>query len=350
MFKIIKKGANNFWHYYNNDAKKLYVSKITFNLEEVANTFVLVQANGSNVPANKVLVTDIIVIDETDASVEETFATAEELRVRLNELGYGVVSSGGGGAVDSVNGQTGIVELDADDIDETSTRKYVSSSEKTAITHSNRSILDAITESFTTALKTAYDGAKTNIDALLLTGSRLITTGEIAKLSNTSGTNSGDNATNTTSNAYADAKVAENIKTLTLASPATTTSTTAVTTNLSTPIAIGETLKFNLDLIVSTSTNGIKIQINVPAGGVLKGGLITANTLSTSARVLGMVENTLTLAVATTAATAVPIQIGFTIDSTTASGNVVLAFASGSGGSTTIDKGSSMQIFKPTLV
>jgi len=77
MFKIIKKGANNFWHYYNNDAKKLYVSKITFNLEEVANTFVLVQANGSNVPANKVLVTDIIVIDETDASVEEI---AEEIQ------------------------------------------------------------------------------------------------------------------------------------------------------------------------------------------------------------------------------------------------------------------------------
>jgi hypothetical protein len=103
MFKIIKKGANNFWHYYNNDAKKLYVSKITFNLEEVANTFVLVQANGSNVPANKVLVTDIIVIDETDASLEETFATAEELRVRLNELGYGVVSSGGGGIPEAPN-------------------------------------------------------------------------------------------------------------------------------------------------------------------------------------------------------------------------------------------------------
>jgi nitrogen fixation protein len=109
MFKIIKKGANNFWHYYNNDAKKLYVSKITFNLEEVANTFVLVQANGSNVPANKVLVTDIIVIDETDASVEETFATAEELRVRLNELGYGVVSSGGGGIPDAPNNSNAYV-------------------------------------------------------------------------------------------------------------------------------------------------------------------------------------------------------------------------------------------------
>jgi hypothetical protein len=54
--------------------------------------------------------------------------------------------------------------------------------------------------------------------------------------------------------AYADAKISENIKTLTLASPITTTSTTAVDTNLSTPIAIGETLKFNIDLVVSTSS------------------------------------------------------------------------------------------------
>ncbi len=53
----------------------------------------------------------------------------------------------------------------------------LSPSEKLAITHSNRSILDAITESFTTALKTAYDSAVTwvsnasaNIRATVLTG------------------------------------------------------------------------------------------------------------------------------------------------------------------------------------
>ena len=49
--------------------------------------------------------------------------------------------------------------LTADDITETATRVFVTPSEKTAITHANRSILDAITEAFTTALKTAYDGA-----------------------------------------------------------------------------------------------------------------------------------------------------------------------------------------------
>lgn len=49
--------------------------------------------------------------------------------------------------------------LTADDITETATRVFVTPSEKTAITHANRSILDAITEAFTTVLKTAYDGA-----------------------------------------------------------------------------------------------------------------------------------------------------------------------------------------------
>ena len=83
----------------------------------------------------------------------------------------------GGGAVDSVNGQTGVVVLDADDIDETATRVYVTPTQKTAITHSNRATLDAITEAFTTALKTAYDNAVTwvtnagaNIRGTVLTG------------------------------------------------------------------------------------------------------------------------------------------------------------------------------------
>ena len=67
----------------------------------------------------------------------------------------------GGGAVDSVNGQTGVVVLDADDIAETATRVYVTPTQKTAITHSNRATLDAITEAFTTALKSNYDSAYT---------------------------------------------------------------------------------------------------------------------------------------------------------------------------------------------
>ena len=104
---------------------------------------------------------------------------------------------GGGGAVDSVNGQTGVVVLDADDIATTATKVYVTPSEKTAITHSNRTILDAINEAFTTTLKSTYDGVASSLATLLGTGSRLITSAEITKLSNTSGTNTGDETTST---------------------------------------------------------------------------------------------------------------------------------------------------------
>jgi len=62
-------------------------------------------------------------------------------------------------------------------------------------THSNKSILDLITEPFTTSLKSLYDGAVTHINNLSLTGLRLITSGEITKLTNTSGTNTGDETT-----------------------------------------------------------------------------------------------------------------------------------------------------------
>ena len=70
------------------------------------------------------------------------------------------------GAVDSVNGQTGVVVLDAGDVGAEPTK-----------------------------------GADDNY----------VTDAQLVVIGNTSGTNSGDNATNTTSNAYADAKVADTI-------------------------------------------------------------------------------------------------------------------------------------------
>ncbi len=62
----------------------------------------------------------------------------------------------------------------------------------TSHTHANKSILDNITEAFTIAFKSTYDLASANITALLTTGNRLITIGEIAKLNATSGANTGD--------------------------------------------------------------------------------------------------------------------------------------------------------------
>lgn len=77
---------------------------------------------------------------------------------------------GKNGYVPTVNEVTGKIELkepssgtggatNADNVTETATRVFVTPAEKTAITHSNRNILDAITESFTTALKNGYDNS-----------------------------------------------------------------------------------------------------------------------------------------------------------------------------------------------
>lgn len=86
-------------------------------------------------------------------------------------------------------------------------------------TTSEKNKLASITEIFTTALKSSYDGVVTGYNALIATGSRLITSGEITKLTNTSGTNSGDNATNTQYSGLAASKQdtlvpGTNIKTL----------------------------------------------------------------------------------------------------------------------------------------
>ena len=88
------------------------------------------------------------------------------------------------GSVQSVNTKTGVVTLTQDDILDGTTYKQYSVTEKNK--------LASITEIFTTALKTAYDNAVSSLATLLATGSRLITTSEITKLSNTSGTNTGD--------------------------------------------------------------------------------------------------------------------------------------------------------------
>ena len=146
-FTIIKKGNNNFWHLFNNGAKEINLSDFQAVLDSVAQTFIIQALNGANIPQTAVGILDIIVIDETDASLEETFANVDALRTRLVELGYTpylgavadnitglieagtnvtitgdgttgspyVISSsggGGGGAVTSVNSDTGAVIVD----------------------------------------------------------------------------------------------------------------------------------------------------------------------------------------------------------------------------------------------
>ena len=102
MFKIIKKGNNNFWHVFNNGAKNVSISDFEVVLDDVLNTFVIVLRNGANIPQIALSVLDIVVIDETDSSVEETFLTASQLRARLVVLGYTAYL--GAGNADSITG------------------------------------------------------------------------------------------------------------------------------------------------------------------------------------------------------------------------------------------------------
>lgn len=96
MFKIIKKGSNNFWHVFNDGAKNVSISDFEVVLDDVLNTFVIVLRNGANIPQIALSVLDIIVIDETASSVEETFLTASQLRARLVVLGYTAYLNGSG--------------------------------------------------------------------------------------------------------------------------------------------------------------------------------------------------------------------------------------------------------------
>ena len=67
-------------------------------------------------------------------------------------------------AVDSVNWETWVVTLDTDDISEGTTNKYVTSAEKTAITHSNRTALDNVsnTNSWDNATNSQYSWLATS--------------------------------------------------------------------------------------------------------------------------------------------------------------------------------------------
>jgi hypothetical protein len=144
MFYFIKKGAGNFWHRYNNNTKEVNMSEWQIILELVGQTVSLQMPNGSNIPAQNIPILEVIVIDETDLSLEETFANVQDLRTRLIALGYNpyltadggttyleagsnititgagtlvdpyVISAtgGGGGAVSSVNTDTGAVIVD----------------------------------------------------------------------------------------------------------------------------------------------------------------------------------------------------------------------------------------------
>ena len=155
-----------------------------------------------------------------------------------------------------------------------------------------------------------------------------------------------DNSTKIATTAYVDNSV---VVTKVLSADVTTTSTTAVDTNLSHPIASNERLKFSCPLSVTTASGGVKLQITVPTGAVVVGGAVVAQGASTSLRALNLTANTLSVAVSTIALTS-PMNLEFTVKNSTTAGNVIVSFASGTGGSTSILENSTMQIFKTTSV
>lgn len=97
--------------------------------------------------------------------------------------------AGGSGAVDSVNGQTGVVVLDADDIDDTSTtHKYVTSSDLTNL--SNLSGTNTGDQDLSSYLTSAT--AASTYEPLKGADDNYVTDAEKVVIGNTSGTNTGD--------------------------------------------------------------------------------------------------------------------------------------------------------------
>ena len=139
-------------------------------------------------------------------------------------------------------------------------------------------------------------------------------------------------------------------KCLTLLSDISTTSTSAVDTNLSYAIAANEVLKFTADLRLGAVTGGYSIRITVPAGATISGGSFSANSTSTTSRILNLVPNTLSIALQTSSGSIGPVYVPFTVTNGATAGNVIISFASVAGSLTTMYAGSALLPFKTIQV
>jgi hypothetical protein len=115
-FIIRKDIYGSWWHDFNNNATKVNISDFECVIDEVANTFIIQNKNGSNVPSKAVSIADVKVINQIVSNTPISFSGAVGLKNLLTSLNYTpyVTSGGGSGAVDSVNGQTGVVIIPLD--------------------------------------------------------------------------------------------------------------------------------------------------------------------------------------------------------------------------------------------
>jgi hypothetical protein len=87
-FIIRKDIYGNWWHDFNNNATKVSISDFECVIDEVANTFIIQNKNGSNVPSKAVSIADVKVIDQNISETPIAFSGAVGLQNLLTAKQY----------------------------------------------------------------------------------------------------------------------------------------------------------------------------------------------------------------------------------------------------------------------
>jgi hypothetical protein len=87
-FIIRKDIYGSWWHDYNNNATKVSISDFECVIDEVANTFIIQNKNGSNVPSKAVSIADVKVIDQNISETPIAFSGAVGLQNLLTAKQY----------------------------------------------------------------------------------------------------------------------------------------------------------------------------------------------------------------------------------------------------------------------
>lgn len=269
--------------------------------------------------------------------------------------------AGATGAVDSVNGQTGVVVLDQDDIADGTTNKSYTATEQTKLagiaSGANVGVVPNAAITGATKTKITYDSKglvtagtdATTADISDSSNKRYVTDANLVVIGNTSGTNTGDNAANTTANTYADAKVADAIN--------DGTTTIAPSQNaVFDALATKQPLDSDLTAIAALTTTTFGRDFNTVVDAAAARSKIGAGTGSGDA----LVANPLSQFAATTS-----LQLKNTISDETGSGALVFAdtptfagtpvfastgFTITSGSTANVLQGNGVAVSKSTLV